>query len=392
MKVCIVSPQGYTGLAYHDYGLCAGITQAGATCWLITSDDYILSHLLPAREGFQVLKLFRGISSSMGRRWKRGINYILSLTSVFYELRHSGAPLVHWQLPQLPMFDLFFFLILKRYGFVIVLTPHDILPLDYSVGWNRRIYETMYQLVDGVVVHGEHVLQYARTFVAIPEDKIFVIPHGNYDPFVTRIIPEKARRELGIPLDRHVVLFFGVIRKSKGLACLIEAFAKSRAVNPHLFLVIAGRPNRRENVEWYINEIKRYDIGHSAQLEIGFIPDDKRDRYFSSADVVVLPYTRIFSSGVIHLAYSYGVPVIASDLPTFQDIVVQGKTGFLFPSGNADALCERIVALFADQRQIQFIKEHALMEASKYSWERIGRTTIQMYYKLLERKAHELHK
>lgn len=384
MKVCIVSPQGYTGLAYSDYGLCAGITQAGVTCQLITSDDYVLSHLLPTKEGFEVLKLFRGISSAGGRRWQRGIHYVLSLTSVLHALRHSGAHLVHWQLPQLPILDVFFFWILKRYGFVVIVTPHDILPLDYSTGWHRRIYETMYRLVDGVVVHGDHLFEYARSLVAIPEDRVFIIPHGNYDPFVTRISPVQARQELGIPLDRDVVLFFGVIRKSKGLACLIDAFAKSRAFNPRPFLVIAGRPSSRENMEWYLNEIKRHGIGRATQLEVSFVPDDKRDRYFSSADVVVLPYTNVYNSGVVHLAYSYGVPVIASDLPIFRDVVVEDETGFLFPCGDADALSERIISMFSDQRRIQSMKDRARHEAINYNWSRIGQSTVQMYRELLE--------
>ncbi len=137
-----------------------------------------------------------------------------------------------------------------------------------------------------------------------------------------------------------------------------------------------------------LDEIERYGIGSATLLEVGFISDNKRDQYFSSADAVMLPYTNVYSSGVVHLAYSYGVPVIASDLPIFRDVVRQGKTGFLFPRGDVDALSRALLSAFSDQQGIRHMKSNARSEAANYDWGLLGQNTIQMYRRLLEREGY----
>ncbi len=151
-----------------------------------------------------------------------------------------------------------------------------------------------------------------------------------------------------------------------------------------MHLVVAGKVKRGYEGYWakLRERVADKEAAGVATMRIGFIPDDEIERYFKVADAVVLPYREIFQSGVPFLAYSFGVPVIASDVGSLREDIEEGVTGFLCPPHDPAALADAIGRYFASdiyrtvQDSRQSIRARAL---ERHSWENVGRTLRQVY-------------
>src|SRR5262249_31826543 len=131
----------------------------------------------------------------------------------------------------------------------------------------------------------------------------------------------------------------GNIAPYKGLNFLVQAFSVLSKEDPTMRLVIAGRPKGQKS---YWEEIQQaISRSHSADRvikKIEYISDDEIEIYFKAADVIVMPYVSIFQSGVLFLAYSFGLPIIATDVGSLKEDIVEGKTGFVCEPENPRAL------------------------------------------------------
>ena len=158
----------------------------------------------------------------------------------------------------------------------------------------------------------------------------------------------EAKKQLGLRNDEKTLLFFGAIKPYKGLEYLVAAFQTLAPVQPDIRLIIAGE--RKKGHEQYWSAIQqRIDTDPSRDRvtqKIGFIPDDETELYFKAADVAVLPYTEIFQSGILFLAYSFGLPVIATDVGSFAEDIVEDKTGCICKPRDPDALAAAIQNYF----------------------------------------------
>src|SRR5207244_129449 len=92
--------------------------------------------------------------------------------------------------------------------------------------------------------------------------------------------------------------------------------------------------------------IERGQVEKRITQDIRFIPDEETEVYFKGADVLVLPYTQVFQSGVLFLAYSFGLPVIASNVGSFRDDIIEGETGYVCRQGSATDLANAIKVYF----------------------------------------------
>src|SRR5947207_13754231 len=112
--------------------------------------------------------------------------------------------------------------------------------------------------------------------------------------------------------------------------------------------MIAGKPKRSEDywkrLEWTLS---RSGIRDRGIEKIEYVPDEETELYFKAADVLVIPYTRIFQSGVLFLGYAFGLPAIAADVGSLREDIIEGKTGFLFRSRDTADLARQIGTYFA---------------------------------------------
>jgi glycosyltransferase involved in cell wall biosynthesis len=225
----------------------------------------------------------------------------------------------------------------------------------------------------------------------VRQSAVTVIPYGiNNAVPSTGLSPEEAKQRLGIRNDEKTILFFGNIAPYKGLEYLLAAFEQIVSTGENYRLIVAGRS--KQGCEKYVNEIQQAlnstVIRERTLLRIEFIPDEDMELYFMAADVSVLPYTHIFQSGVLFLAYAFGLPVIAADVGSLREDIVEGRTGFLFRPQDATDLARIIKLYFASAlykslgSRRQDIRNYA---TDRHSWDSVSTITRNVYAQLLNR-------
>ena len=224
----------------------------------------------------------------------------------------------------------------------------------------------------------------------IGENKITVHPFGinNVHPN-SDLEPAAARKILSLE-DRHkVLLFFGNIAAYKGLDNLVLAFARLKEKDDDFRLIIAGRVNKDYQAAWDgINQkISELGLDKNIIMKNGFIPDDEIEVYFKAADVSILPYRYIFQSGVLILSYSFGLPVIATDVGSLREDIVESKTGMICRPQDIGDLTEKIASYFQSDlyRDLGTNRAEIMRYAAKrYSWDEIGAKTREVYETLFK--------
>jgi glycosyltransferase involved in cell wall biosynthesis len=254
---------------------------------------------------------------------------------------------------------------------------------------NRLTLQCQYRLADHMFVHTEKMKKELLEQFHVSAAAVTIIPFGiNNAVPDTSLTSAEAKQRLGLRNGEKTLLFFGAIKPYKGLEYLVAAFQALAPVQPDIRLIIAGE--RKKGHEQYWSAIQqRIDSDPSRDKviqKIGFIPDDETELYFKAADVAVLPYTEIFQSGILFLAYSFGLPVIATDVGSFAEDIIEGKTGYICKQRDPDALAEAIQnyfngALFRElEHRREEIREHT---RSRHSWTEVGSITRQVYADLL---------
>ena len=279
----------------------------------------------------------------------------------------------------------------KALGKKIVFTAHNINAgqRDGNDSWSNRLsLKCQYHYADKVFVHTELMKKELAGDFSVPESRISVIPFGiNNTLSRTGLTGAEARSKLGIPSKDKTVLFFGNIAPYKGLEYLVRAMAAVIAKDPDCRLVIAGRPKGCEEYWRAIqDEIFRLGIDDNVLTCIKYIPDDGVEIYFKAADVLVLPYLQIFQSGVLFLGYSFGLPVIASDVGSMRDDIIPGETGFVCKPMDAGDLGRVIEKYFKSGMFAQLgSRREAIREFAnkQYSWDTVGHITAKVYEELM---------
>lgn len=257
---------------------------------------------------------------------------------------------------------------------------------------NRLTLKIQYQLADHIFVHTEAMKRELVSDFSVHEGAVTVVHIGfNNSVPDTALTSTDAKRRLGIAGDERTILFYGHIGPYKGLDLLVAAFQRVAAGNPAYRLIIAGKP--KVGCEEYFGEIQQSilrDVTRDQVIQkIEFTPDEDTELYFKAADVLVLPYTRVFQSGVLVLGYSFGLPVIAADVGSLREDIVEGKTGFLCRPGDVADLAATIERYFESElfkklhQQRQEIRDYAKKE---HSWDVVADKTLHVYAQLASRR------
>jgi D-inositol-3-phosphate glycosyltransferase len=278
----------------------------------------------------------------------------------------------------------------KFLGKRIVFTAHNVNAArrdSKDTFLNRLTLRIQYQLSDHIFVHTDKMKLELLGEFGVPEPRVTVIPYGiNNAVPNTDLTPPEAKRRLGFRDGERTILFFGRIRPSKGLEYLIAAFRQISVRRDDYRLIIAGSPDNCQDYWDTILESIREEVRSGRiLLKSEFIPDDQTELYFKGADVLVLPYRHIYQSGILFLGHSFGLPVLAADVGSLKDDIVEGKTGFVFRQDDPFDLAMTLERYFAsklftglsDQRQD--IRNYA---AERHSWNVVGQVTMNVYTNL----------
>lgn len=371
----IVEPVGsHGGMDYYDSGLCAGLSANGVASIWYTCD-------VSEPRGDRPILIVRTFSNIWGKdaAWKRGLRFVTGLFRTMTDARSRHADIAHFHFFHVGALEVAGVVLARLFGLRVVTTVHDVEAFKPG-GKSPLLQQIAYGLCSRLVVHNivSHDELIARC--GVNESMVRVVPHGSYLGLVPSAIDRRiAREKLSLPQDEHIVLFFGQIKDVKGLDLLIEAFARMRERVGPARLVIAGKVWKADFTH-YQELIDRYALADATSLHIHYIPDDEIAAYYGAADIVVLPYRKIYQSGVLLMAMSYGIPVLASDLPGMREVISDGKNGFLFKTGDVDDLAERLVTALTDtESRTQVVAQAREDMELRYSWDTIGGQLAEVY-------------
>lgn len=236
--------------------------------------------------------------------------------------------------------------------------PHEKRPGD------RLFTNFAFKSVDYFVVQSDSV---EKDLLSLKPDARYVkLQHPVYEIFGERVDREQARKELNIPVDAPAILFFGYIRKYKGLDLLLRAMPELIQQYPEIRLIVAG--------EYYGDEAEYNAL--IAELKIppknlvlatDYIANEEVAKYFSAANAVVLPYRNATQSGIVQIAYNFDAPVIATPVGGLPEIVIDGKSGLITKNSEPDSIAEKVIEFFDQGLEPAFTKG-VIEEKKKYSW------------------------
>lgn len=217
---------------------------------------------------------------------------------------------------------------------------------------------------DGIVTLSQHVAHEVRkSYPHVPVRALF---HPVYEPVCKMVPKEEARRKLGLGSSEPVLLFFGYVRKYKGLDILIESMPEVIRRHPGTQLLVAGEFYYGEKM--FRERIDTLGIGEQVKVYAEFVSNDRMSLFFSAADVVVLPYREASQSGVVQQAYGFVRPVLVSGTGGLPEAVLDGETGAvvraLDPSAFAEGICD-----FLNSMKSVCYEEKVREYAKELSWE-----------------------
>lgn len=239
-------------------------------------------------------------------------------------LRHGRPHIVHLQwhhpfftartLPRAVARTLFFWaewMLLRLLGSKLVWTVHNVVNHDrWQERWELRADRVAARAAAALIVHCDAAVATVAAAYGITPGRIRVVPHGHYvGRYPEAPDRDDARRALGLPCEAKVLLYFGQIRKYKGLDQLLDAFATLEGATVRL--VLLGRPHSAELGQAIA---ARAAEDPRVSTRFGFAPDDELTRHLAACDVVVLPYKDSLTSGAAILAASYGRAILAPAL------------------------------------------------------------------------------
>lgn len=235
--------------------------------------------------------------------------------------------------------------------------PHEANPVlkPFAVRALRR--------ADGFMVHSEEQESALKELLPNAHISRTILPE--FDTFPKRGIgKEEARRSLGI--QGPAILFFGLVRKYKGLMDLVKAMHLLKGSG--ITCMVAGE--FYENKAEYLSEIERLGLSGDFRIIDKYIPNEEVEEYFAASDAVVLPYKSATQSGVVQLAYQFDRPVIATSVGGLPEIVDDGRTGLLVPSENPEALALAIRRYYDESMETR-LSEAVRGERGRFSWDRV---------------------
>lgn len=248
---------------------------------------------------------------------------------------------------------------------------------DNIIPHEKRLGDTLFtnyfvKPIDGFLTMSEKVMNDLKQFTTTSPARF--VPHPLYDNFGSIISKQQARAVLQIPENEFVFLFFGFIRKYKGLDLLLDAVSKLSHQSGQSFkLLIAGE--FYEDHKQYDDLIQQLNIRQHLILKTDFIPDSEVKNYLCAADTVVQPYRNATQSGVTPLAYHFEVPMIVTNVGGLPSLVPHNKVG-LVCEPNAQAIADAMQHMM--QTGTSVFLPGLQNEKKKYTWNHITEAILNL--------------
>jgi glycosyltransferase involved in cell wall biosynthesis len=381
MKICLVAPVTRWRGGIHQYSVqlannLANTNEVHAVSyksmfpkWFYPGESVKQSGEIAVSEGIAIHEILKYHSVISSFRAARIIN-----NSIRPEVVD-----IQWFVPQ-HGFVLIPLIVLLKYWYrstaKIFLTVHNVQPHESRV-LDRWLSRIAFRFSDRLLVHAEKLRDEAVQHFGQAPRKIAVIPHGICADAEAGYGKTKARAHLGIK-EKHVLLFFGYVRRYKGLGDLIEAF-RIIAEKFDVALLVAGEFFTA--VDPYHEQLRSKGLTDKAYLFPRYISSEEVPIFFQAADLLIQPYTKFSGqSGVTQTAYLHSLPVVATDVGGLPELVVHGKTGIIVQPGNPKELALAVEALLVDDRKRRCygLNGKRLLDTN-LTWDRVTQAMLKTY-------------
>jgi len=393
MRVLEIEPYGRGGLAHYAYNLAQGLASEGHSVVLLTARAWELEgHARPVA-GLRVERRLARVSAWLPRRtprllasFVRKLEALADGVSLALLARRLEPDVVHLHStnPVLLVHLRLLWIFAGRRSLVVatahVVTPHE--PLRFE----RAIFRRAYGAADLVVAHSDVDRARLVDELGLTPADVVVLPHGDYGFFEEGVEPASragVRARLGLAEDDVVALFFGYVREYKGLDVLLDAWPAVAGRVPAARLVVAGDPARlpAERCE----ELRRRARALGAVTRLEYVDFEDVPAYFAAADVLVMPYRRISQSGVLFLALSLGLPVVATRVGALPSTLEDGESGVLVEPDRPDELAAALARVLGDPELRARLAAGGLAVAEAHAWPAIAGRTAAAFE---QRRAH----
>jgi glycosyltransferase involved in cell wall biosynthesis len=395
-RICMYTPSASGGHALYTRELLTALTEAGGTrgaVELVTSEDVEPQYRTKKYDVHAILPTLRERSSfSHGAAWAfdRVSHYARREMRLLAWLRtRPDITAVHFQ-EWTPWLAAPLFRRIQRMGKKVFYTVHNVVPHRYPARVPKALMHRWIRngcrQAGGLFVHTDMLADELTRFLGRgPIPPITVVPHGVWTvPDAEDIPPLQAR------LDQKKLLFFGTIRRNKGLDLLLRAA-------PHLpgySITVAGYPMERAYFQNEVLPLVEHARAAGVKVDLidRFVDDAEVGKLFRSHGALVLPYTPEFAaqSGVVFMALAYELPVVASEVGGLRDLLSQYKIGTTFAEFTPVALATAVQALDERMPGSELLQQ---MRAAKqrHSWQTAARATLSGYAAAEDRTSTEKH-
>jgi len=252
----------------------------------------------------------------------------------------------------------------KKSNAKVIAIAHNIIPHE-KFPFSKVLTKYFVSKCDGFITLSKSVLSELEQFTS-NQNKIF-IPHPIYNTFGDKISRIDALAHLKLSPDFNYILFFGIIRKYKGLDILLKALASEKLKNKNIKLIVAGE--FYEDQSFYNQIIDENNIGDKVIFSNGFIANSEIKYYFGACNIVAQTYRSATQSGVTQIAYHFEKPMLVTDVGGLAEIVPHQKVGYITqidPNDVANCLAD----FFENNREEEFSKNVAI-EKEKFGWDKM---------------------
>lgn len=264
---------------------------------------------------------------------------------------------------------------LRKCGIRVIAITDNVLPHEQRPG-DAALTKYFVRSCDAFVAMSQSVLDDLSRFTDNPYRAF--LPHPVYDIFGKTLSKSEARQRLGIPEDQRLVLFFGFIRKYKGLDYLLEAMGEAELARLQVHLLVAGEFYEPEAP--YLDIVKNNGALNRCRFDKEFIPKERVREYFCAADLVVQPYRHATQSGITQIAYHFGRPMLVTRVGGLAEIVEDGKTGYV-TAPDASSIAAAIRDFYSHARESS-MSEAVVAGRSRFDWSTFVMGLMKLYEKI----------